>query len=260
MQRNKTRLGLERLDERDVPACIVGLGGPDTLVITGNGAMDTVVVSDNGAGAITGTATGWGAFAFAGIKTIKVDTGAGNDRVTYNLTRNLQPGQVRTVDVRLGDGADAFIANLYNPGTGIGSDLLFGSRLEISGRGGAGNDVMQINANRDVDVAAAATLKMMLAGETGNDVLIALYRGENDGDTSFRMLDGGAGNDTIRASLHEDLGSTGTSVGLAQGGIGDDAIGLFLITQNPPSLAILDGGAGTDVGNATANVTVINVP
>ena len=60
MRKQKAPLGLERLDERDVPACVVGLGGPNTLQVTGDGASDTVIINDNGAGTITGSATGWG--------------------------------------------------------------------------------------------------------------------------------------------------------------------------------------------------------
>src|SRR5687767_3755271 len=88
MRRSTTRLSVQPLEGREVPACIVGLGGPDTLVITGNAASDAVVINDNGAGTIWGTATGAAPFVFSGIKNIHVATGDGSDRVVYNLVRN----------------------------------------------------------------------------------------------------------------------------------------------------------------------------
>src|SRR5262249_23167685 len=136
MRINKTRLGVERLDEREVPACIVTHPTPDTVLITGDGANDTVIIRDNGIGGISGTATGAGAFSFAGIKNIRVFTNDGSDRVAYNLIRDLLPGQSRDVVVSLGSsprlGQDTFVANLYNPATGIGSDLKAGSTLNIT--------------------------------------------------------------------------------------------------------------------------------
>lgn len=261
MRTNKTRLGVERLDERDVPACLVGLGGPDTLVITGNVANDTVVINDNGAGGIQGFATGWGAFSFAGIKNIQVNTEGGDDRVVYNLIRNMLPSQQQVVNVGLGNtGNDSFTANLFNPRTGVGSDLMAGSSLIIGVQGGAGADRLAINAQHDVDVAAGARLKMVLMGQDGNDIITGYYHGENDGSVSIREFDGGAGNDIVRGYLKEDLGSTGVSAGQVHGGDGNDQLALFLLTQNPPILGFLDGGAGFDTGLHTANVVVVNVP
>lgn len=260
MRTKSTRLSLERMDERDVPACIVGLGAPDTLVVTGNAASDTVIINDNGAGVITGSATGWGAFTFSGIKQIQVNTWAGNDHVVYNLTRNLGATQQRTVSVQLGAGNDAFTANLFNPRNGVGSDLLEASRLTISAAGGEGNDSLRVNALHDVDVTISAALNVNLLGESGHDAISADYHGQNNGLVALRGLNGGTGNDSIHGSIQEDVGSVGASIGLAQGGDGDDRIGLFMATQHPPLLALLDGGAGTDMAGHTANVTVVNVP
>src|SRR5438067_11468308 len=99
MHAKKTRLGVERLDQRDVPACLVGLGGPGTLSIVGNGASDTVVMNDNGAGTISGFSSGWGGFKFSGIKLIGVQNWAGTDHVVYNFTCNLLSRQPRLVVV-----------------------------------------------------------------------------------------------------------------------------------------------------------------
>ena len=258
---NRTRLSVNPLEGREVPACIVALGGPDTLVITGDAAGDAVVINDNGAGTVWGTATGAGAFSFNGIKTIQVNTEDGDDRVVYNLVRDMLPNQQRLVTVGLGNmGNDSFTANLFNPATGEGSDLMAASSLIIGVQGGAGDDDLTINAHHDVDVAAGARLKMVLMGQAGNDLIRGYYRGENDGSVSIRDFDGGAGNDIVRGLLQEDVGSTGVNAGTVHGGDGDDQLALMLITQNPPLLGLLDGGLGNDTGVSTANVTEINVP
>jgi hypothetical protein len=258
---NRTRLSVQALEHREVPACLITQPTPDTVVITGNAASDAVLINDNGAGTITGFATGAGAFSFAGIKNIQVNTEDGSDRVVYNLTRNMLPNQQRVVTVGLGNtGNDSFTANLFNPATGVGSDLLAGSSLVIGVQAGAGDDQLTINAQHDVDVAAGARLKMILMGQDGNDVIRGYYHGENDGAVSIRDFDGGAGRDIVRGLLQEDVGSTGVNAGIVHGGDGDDQLALFLLTQSPPIQGLLDGGAGTDTGIHTANVTMINVP
>jgi hypothetical protein len=261
---NPVRLSVSPLEGREVPACIVTHPAPDTIVIVGNGANDTVVLRDNGAGFITGSATGAGAFAFAGIRNIRVATGAGNDTVLYNLYANLMPTQQRSVSVDLGPaawwgGSDRFVGNLYNPATGVGSDLLFGSSLTLNVFGGDGPDAIYVNASRDTDVAFGAKLAMNLSGGTGADNIQAYWWGENDGEVSL-WADGGNGGDLIRGRLQEQFGSTGRVSGVVKGGEGNDNLGLFLFTQHPPVVGLLDGGLGIDVGFSTANVTKVNVP
>ena len=45
-----------------------------------------------------------------------------------------------------------------------------------------------------------------------------------------------------------------------RGSDGIDNLGLFMWTQNPPAIALLDGGAGIDFGIGTPNVKKINFP
>lgn len=260
MRTNKARLGVERLDTREVPACIVTLPTPDTVAIVGDNANDTVIINDNGAGIIFGAATGFGGFAAAGIKNVRVNTGSGSDQVTYNLIQNLLPGQVRTVNVQLGTGYDRFTANLFNPNTGVGSDLMRASQLTIVADGGDGGDWLRINAQHQVDVALGAALNMILYGEAGNDVITGYYQGHNYGKVSIRDFAGGAGEDTIRGIIREVPGSTGVSSGQVRGDDGNDNLSLYMWTQNPPSFAVLDGGAGIDLATGTANVMKVNVP
>ena len=189
-----------------------------------------------------------------------MNTWAGDDQVVYNLTENLQPGQQRLVVVRLGAGNDSFTANVFNQSSGLGSDVLANASLVIAGYGGEGDDIMRTNAQHDVDVAPGAALAILMFGDSGQDQIIAQYRGENAGSVSLSKLDGGTGNDSILGSIQEDIGSTGISTGRVLGGDGDDTLGLYMWTQNPPILALIDGGAGFDTAGHTANVTVINVP
>jgi hypothetical protein len=243
-----------------VPACVVTQVSPDTVSIVGDGAGDLVVLRDDGAGGISGFATGAGAFNFNGIRNIRVATGGGNDRVDYNLMRNLLPNQVRNLGVSLGSGNDWFSANLHNGFTAVGSDLLANSQMSISASGGDGADSMHINANRDVDVAAGASLKMSMSGDAGNDLMTVYYRGENDGSVSISSLDGGTGDDFIRGVYQADLGSTGSALGIVRGRDGNDNLSLLMFGPNVSPLSVLDGGAGIDTGLHTPNVTMINVP
>jgi hypothetical protein len=257
---NRPRLSVRPLEGREVPACVVALGGPDTLVVTGDGASDAVLITDNGTGTIAVQATGNPIKTFAGITNIVVGTGAGSDRVVYNLTRNLLAGQQRALTVDLGTGNDSYTANLFNPQTGTGSDLLAGSSLIMGITGGDGHDRLRINADRDVDVGVGARLKMIQFGNGGNDTILGYYRGENDGAVAIREFDGGAGDDIIRGLIHEDAGSTGVSAGIEHGGDGNDQMALFLNTLNPPLAGEMDGGLGIDTAVASPNVTKVNFP
>jgi len=264
MRRTKSAcLSVNPLEGREVPACVITHPTPDTVVITGDGASDAVYIRDNGLGGISGTATGAGAFSFSGIKNVRVLTGDGSDRVAYNLIRNLQPGQSRDVRVSLGSspawGQDTFVANLYNPATGIGTDLLAGSHLGISVFGGDGRDVIFVNAFKDTDVAAGAELELTLFGQAGNDVIMTNYWGENDGSVKL-LADGGVGNDLMRSRFTESPGSTGDLDAVVRGADGNDNLGLFVFSAKVPDQAVLDGGAGFDIGFATPNVTKVNIP
>jgi hypothetical protein len=87
-----------------------------------------------------------------------------------------------------------------------------------------------------------------------------LYHGENDGAVALRDADGGNGNDSIRATLTEDAGSTGQLAAQEHGSNGNDTMALFINSAKPPVLAWMDGGAGLDTHFNTANVTWVNFP
>jgi hypothetical protein len=264
MRRSSTVLSVQPLEAREVPAVLISQPAPDTLVFVGNGASDTIILRDNGAGGIAGTATGAGAFSFTGIRNIRIVTNGGNDSVSYNLVGHMQPFQQRNLSVDLGPsswfaGTERFVANLFNPATGVGSDLLANSSLNIYANGGAGNDVILVNAYKDTDVAAGAQLNMYLFGGNANDIVQANWHGENDGAVRL-WADGGAGNDFVRGRLREAFFSSGALSGVVHGHDGNDNLGLQIFTTKPGMLGLLDGGAGLDVAVSTANVTKVNVP
>jgi hypothetical protein len=265
MRRSSTaRLSVNPLEGREVPAVVISQPAPDTLVFVGDGASDTIVLRDNGAGGIAGFATGAGAFSFTGIRNIRVATNGGNDSVSYTLANNLLPFQQRNLSVDLGSspwwfGSDRFTANLYNPATGVGSDLMIGSTLNMNVFGGAGRDSIVVNAYKDTDVAPGAQLNMNLFGGDAADTIQVYWYGENDGAVRL-WADGGAGNDLVRGRLQEQFGSTGVLSGVVHGRDGNDNLGLFMFTAKPVALGLLDGGAGIDLGFKTPNVTMVNVP
>jgi hypothetical protein len=258
--KNRSRLSVQSLESREVPACVVAHPTASLVLITGDAADDSVVIRDDGAGHVFGFATGAGGFSFTGIKTIRVDTHDGNDSVRYDLIGNLQPGQQRFVTVYLGAGNDSLSANLEDPVLGVGSDLLKKSHMTITAVGGLGKDSMHVDARKDVDVAVGASLVAALFGDDGSDIITGLYHGENDGSVSFQSLDGGAGSDFIRGIYQADPGSTGSGSGVVRGQDGNDKLALMMFGPNVSPLSVLDGGNGFDTGIHTANVTMINVP
>jgi Ca2+-binding RTX toxin-like protein len=240
--------GWESLEDRKMMACVVANMAP-ALTINCDGANDQVFLFDDGNNMINGSATGFGAFAAAGITDIKVNTGRGDDVVQYHLVGNLLAGEQRNVTVALGAGNDRFDARILH-------DLQLKSSLVITAYGGTGNDTIWIDASNDVDVARGARLKVILYGHDGNDTLLMNYRGENDGSVALREASGGAGNDTIRGHLQEDAGSTGSIWGQMHGDDGADVMSLFVITPNAGQKGEMWGGLGADAMAASANVVV----
>lgn len=241
--------GWESLEDRRLMACVVVNAAP-ALTINCNAANDQVFLFDDGNNMVTGSATGFGAFAAAGISDIKVNTGAGDDVVRYDLVGNLLANEQRNVAIALGNtGNDRFDANILH-------DLQVASSLVITAYGGAGDDYMSVNASNDVDVAGGARLRAIMYGQDGNDTILMRYRGENDGAVALREASGGAGNDTIRGHLREDAGSTGAIWGQMHGDDGNDMMSLFVITPNGGQKGEIWGGLGADALAASANVVV----
>jgi hypothetical protein len=257
MRTNRSRIGLESLEDRYALAASVSVVAGH-LMIKGDNAPDTVRIVDNGHGGVSGFATGHGAFAFAGISKITVNTEGGSDVVNYSLTGDLQFGRKQRLLVILGSENDR-TADLFNAFLG-GRDIKSMAQLDILAGGGGGADRLNVYA-WGTNVGVGGALRTALAGHTGNDRILQRYAGDNDGIVAMRSF-GGRGNDAVHQWMMAPIGSTGQLVGHVRGDEDNDNLTLMMFTPPavPPVFALLDGGAGFDVGIANPVVTKINVP
>jgi Ca2+-binding RTX toxin-like protein len=160
----------------------VVLQSTGTVVVTGTGTSDTIRVSPS-TGYVSVTVNFLTQTFETGVTAVRVDAGAGDDRV--DVRTDWDPGTgVPPVTVLLGSGADRATAFGNIPVAvdgGTGDDLLTGAGGNDRLSGGDGNDVLTGNGGRD-----------QLRGNAGNDTLFAA----GDGATDF--LDGGSGTDRAR--------------------------------------------------------------
>src|SRR5690349_6691530 len=103
---------LEAFDDRSLPSVTAVVPpGSSVLTITGDASANTITIQDSGLpGGITVVGDGETFVFTETIRGIVVDTGDGNDVVSYNLLGPLSG--VRSLVTELGKGADAFTANL----------------------------------------------------------------------------------------------------------------------------------------------------
>jgi hypothetical protein len=262
------RPSLEVLENRSLLTAGYAVAG-GVLTITGDGAADRVHIHDagtaNGIYILLNAEPRW-TYIGAPIRAINVHTHGGDDFVHYRLADDLQRSVVRQVFVDLGSGVDDFEAALYDA-SGIGSDLLTGSRLNLVAEGGDGGDRMQAWAGSDVDVHQNAALLIDYRGGDDLDSIHATFRGELDGYLYF-YLGGQGSHDWITANLTFDAGSTGylrgtSSQGVASygaaarvdGNSGHDTL-TFVVRDRGAAhvFARIDGDEGYDRGTRTANV------
>ena len=252
---------VEALEERALMACNVFVGPGGVLNIIGDGAADTIRLEDDGLATVHVDATGFGSHTFTGIRSIVVDSGAGDDFVFYNLQGDLQAGVTRTFDAALREGDDRFFATLYNPNTGKYSDFQQGSLLLLGVKAHEGNDDLFFDAGGGVDMDHA-TMKIGFHGNDGDDRIGMSWAGLNDhGGVTFWSY-GGEGNDLIRQSMWADPASVAPSPGglrsIAEGQAGDDVIYNYVDAPWAVSTdsSYIDGGDDKDVG--MGNVKIFN--
>jgi hypothetical protein len=270
---NAFRPQLESLDGRFVPA-IIGISQNITTglaVVTADSGNDAINITDRGIGGLTVSGTGLAqAQTLDGrINRIVVNTGGGNDAVTYNIT-GTQRRSIR-VEANLGAGNDRFTANQN------GFDVRNSAAEVIRVTGGSGADRITVNAagtaaNR-VNVAAGSSLQLHLVGGTdldlfdGADVIAVDYQGVLSGDLRLREV-GGLGGDNLRATVTLNGGSTGFVRGFGnaraslEGGFGADTID-FRVRDNSNGTANVSAEANAgldldpDVVRHTANVNSV---
>ncbi|MBX9625235.1 MAG: hypothetical protein K2X82_15620 [Gemmataceae bacterium] len=252
--KTRTRLGLEALDRRDLPAVTADLvTATGLLTITGDGAADSVSLVEPATVGANFDLRGVSRFTYNGlpsgvwvpvglVRSVRVSLGGGDDR--FYMSRapvqrntagwsvpNPNLGLLGVVSVDAGDGADwvHLEAAVPTPATvagGSGNDTVRGGSGPDLVFGGAGNDDVEARDGADT-----------LVGNTGND-----------------WLDGGAGNDTLWGRDGEAdtgvLARRETDADVLRGGAGDDAlygqVGNDSLGGDDGNDSV-DGGAGTDI-------------
>jgi Ca2+-binding RTX toxin-like protein len=151
----RSRLGVDRLESREVPSAAALIG--DTLVIKGTDSGEAISVQVNdprfgnahNAAVVYSDGAVIGKFALANVNRIEIHAGGGNDKVVISDQIKLPA----IVDGGAGD--DSLVA-------GSGSTVLVG---------GSGNDVLLGGPTRDVLIGGAGADS--LYGIGGEDILIA---------------------------------------------------------------------------------------
>lgn len=209
--------------------------------------------------------------------------GAGND--TIRIDQQGGPVQVKGANFSLamsgGEGTDSLVNTL---GVSVENSIQTTSTYITTMNGGAGNDFLQVLPSRvnqpttpkwegsvaltmdgsdgndimqasvNADLVTNAVFSGIMLGGAGADIMSLDYRGTMDG-TIFLNMDGGLGNDNLRATLTPSALSKGkvgvpTTPATVRGGAGDDVV-RFLAVQSNPALAIaarMLGDAGRDTG------------
>jgi hypothetical protein len=247
-RRNRPRTGftsrLERLEDRTMFDCSIAVSG-GVMTIEGDGDNDYVSISDNGDGDLSVWCTGAWPTVASDVHRIDINTRGGADDVMYTQRGN----RTRSMDlnVQMGDGKDEFRGQIFG-------DINYLRTLDIEVRGEDGGDEIHVDAASDVDVGLYAVLALNLRGGSGQDVIVANYRGEVDG--TIRLAErGGLDGDYLFAQVLADAGSTGrlrgydTEQALLEGNELSDALGFFVYKDHRDPFAIaakVDGGDFAD--------------
>jgi hypothetical protein len=181
---------------------------------------------------------------------INLNGGKGSDDVNASF------GAIRNTDLTfnatVGAGVDHFQAGLNGNLTGTANVL-----LKVTG--GHSYDGIKIGAHGNI--AASARLAIDAEGAPGTDTIHVDYTGQLAGRLSV-LAKGNQQFDWIESNINLAAGSKGSLDAKVQGGRGDDLLILRVkgATKQLHSLsALLDGGAGYNIGVHTANVKVVNI-
>lgn len=219
------RLGVERLESRECPACIVYKAG-GTVHVLGDGAANTIVIRETGPippfipGGLSITADGVSTgFPAGSVLRLVVQTRGGDDVVTY------------TSSAAAGENGIASLA------------------LDL----GTGDDVADVTVSRNTLAPAdfVGTWNLTVSGSSGDDAVVTRF-GRIDFHSIRIRANLGAGNDTFAALFGGPIAQApGTPAVIrlnVQGGAGDDAMDLEALTQAELSdlTATFLGGEGDD--------------
>jgi len=205
------------------------------------------------------------------VYSVRVNTGAGNDRITIDV-----PGAT----VHGGDGNDTITGGKWNDTLygDNGNDSLLGGNGNDTMDGGAGNDTLSGQGGFDsADYRSAASAIRLTMDKIANDGRVAVGEKDNvldaeqllgsiyndtiTGDAGTNQIYGGAGNDEVHAGGGNDSVYGGPGSDKLFGGDGNDTIkgddGNDLLGGENGNDS-LDGGLGADgiygnAGNDTAD-------
>lgn len=201
-------LGCEHLEGRDCPAIIV-FGG--FMAIIGTSGADTVEITDDGAGTVTATLNGTTRTA-SGIQAVTVTTFGGDDSVAYSLTGD-QSGR-RAVLVDTGSGNDEVTFEAGN----------IGGLFTFTANGGAGDDTITATVAGEIDGYLAIGLgggngadtvsgEIDVAADSTGSVVAAVAGGFGDDDLTLNIT--GDGLETLDQLIGVMTGGPGTDSGTA---------------------------------------------
>ena len=186
--------------------------------------------------------------------------GGKGDRFAANVNGNLV-NSFLLLQATGGSGGDKLT------GTMTGS-LNGASFLGFLYKGGTGNDTISIDATNSVAIGPLAQLTVSVDGGAGNDVINVNYEGQLQG-AFFLGASGSAGKDRVSATVTLDgvsngllFGPTSPNTGKAaaqvDGGGGNDKLSFEVDLSGalkPASAAEIDGGAGVDACHAVGFIT-----
>jgi uncharacterized delta-60 repeat protein len=207
---------------------------------------------------------------------LAVDLGAGNDFADLAFNGVAHVPLPESVAVQGGQGDDTirvgytFIPQAApDPGN---------APISVNVDGGQGNDHIRVSYGvlpppvHDLPAVFSIPLTTNVTGGAGDDDIRVIF-GVSDpnqlgalppaigpGGSVQVLLDGGDGDDTIRADLWLDPRSTGPVAAQVLGGRGNDDLTLNIYGVLDPDWlsALIDGGLGSDTAHYTTNVRVIN--
>lgn len=251
MRHLRTRLTLEQLDDRIVPATGVLRNALGQVVIEGTAGNDSASISVSGSNflvELNGITT---IFSVSRVKSFVFKGLEGDDIFTNNSSRpsigyggsgnDIMVGGASTDKFFGGDGNDDLSGN-------SGNDILYGELGDDRLTGGSGHDGLSGSSGNDD-----------LNGDSGNDTLRG---GSGDDD-----LDGGSGNDDLNGESGDDrlVGNLGSDI--VRGGSGTnrsvrDSIDRLDDTRISEGIQLRDGLArveGTITAIIGSNVTIRTV-
>jgi hypothetical protein len=274
---------LEVLEDRQLLTANFTVAG-NTLIIqaptTNRSPGESVTVTDNGGTGINNIVAVSGA---PFVPNVHIDNvffsgGRGNDRFSYNLTAELNGNRLISVD--LGAGNNRFSATVrrdllarsnlnVNVVSGAGIDnlrmtqiggLQAGAIVAFSADAGAGDDVINFQTTSFVAINSGACIFLTLNGGAGTDHVNAIYAGRQDGTLAL-TADGGAGNDNVFTDFEIFPGSVGVvAPGRVGGGAGNDNLTYIVHNRGRGFSAnqVVDGGNGIDRARRTNDVVQLN--